>query len=365
MKIYRYILLAIGALAVGLVSEGCSSRKSDEPRPDQGEFCELVISLSSETSVTETPATRADRPWDTDPNPEPGFPSEYRIDRVLLYFVTPGNAIIPFSPTLTDRDDANNTVTYSTKIDVRSHFVSHNPDGTMSLSGRIVAVANGPEDYIPADPFSRIPFDISDVDSRGLIPMWGVRTVTNLPLTVDGTSYAGEIKLLRAVSKITIEMADEFKDQYNIVSVEPNQSNYLTQGYIAPGGAAEATSTGALLMEGCYNPFLDATADTAPKFYNIGENKVWGYLAERRGRYGLERLGFTVTLAEKDHPERKFTGEVLLCNYFDNGKPDILSAFPQLVRNHDYQYRISLKELEFVISFKEWIFGGKVHIDLE
>lgn len=364
MKIYRYILLTIWTLAVGILAAGCSSRHKDEPEPDQGEFCELVISLSSETSVTETPATRADRPWDNDPDPEDGFPSEYRIDRVLLYFVTPGNAIIPFSPTLTDRDDANNTVTYSTRIDVRSHFVSHNPDGTMSLSGRIVAVANGPEDYIPADPFSRIPFAISDVDTHGLIPMWGVRTVTNLPLTVDGTSYAGEIKLLRAVSKITIEMAEEFKDQYNIVSVEPNQSNYLTQGYIAPGGAADVASTGALLMEGCYNPFLDATADTAPKFYNIGENKVWGYLAERRGRYELERLGFTVTLAEKDHPERNFTGRVYLCDYKD-GQPDLQSMFEKLVRNHDYQYRISLRELEFVISFKEWIFGGKVHIDLE
>ncbi len=367
MKIYRYILLTIWTLAVGILAAGCSSRHKDEPEPGRGEFCELVISLSSETSVTETPATRADQPWDNDPDPEDGFPSEYRIDRVLLYFVTPGNAIIPFSPTLTDRDDANNTVTYSTRIDVRSHFVSHNADGSLSLSGRIVAVANGPEDYIPADPFSRIPFAISDVDTHGLIPMWGVRTVTNLPLTVDGTSYAGEIKLLRAVSKITIEMADEFKDQYNIVSVEPNQSNYLTQGYIAPGGAAEATSTGALLMEGCYNPFLDATADTAPKFYNIGENKVWGYLAERRGKRVTDptTLGFTVTLAEKDHPERKFTGKVLLCNYFDNGKPDVLSAFQQLVHNHDYQYKISLRELEFVISFKEWIFGGKVHIELE
>lgn len=365
MKIYRYILLAIGALAVGLMSGGCSSRKSDEPRPDQGEFCELVISLSSETSVTETPATRADLPWDNDPDPEPGFPSEYRIDRVLLYFVTPGNAIIPFSPTLTDRDDANNTVTYSTRIDVRSHFVSHNADGTLSLSGKIVAVANGPEDYIPADPFSRIPFAISDVDTHGLIPMWGVRTVTNLPLTVDGTSYAGEIKLLRAVPKITIEMDDDLKDLYKITGVVPNQRDYLTQGYIAPGGAADATRTGSLLMEDCFNPFLDATANTAPKFYNIGGNEVWGYLTERQGPASATPLSFTVTLAEKAHPERNFTGKVYLCDYLDNGQPDFSTAFTRLVRNHDYRYRISLKELEFIISFKEWIFGGKVHIDLE
>lgn len=291
MKIYRYILLTIWTLTAGILAAGCSSRHKDEPEPGPGEFCELVISLSSETSVTDSPATRADQPWDNDPDPEDGFPSEYRIDRVLLYFVTPGNAIIPFSPTLTDRDDANNTVTYSTRIDVRSHFVSHNADGSLSLSGRIVAVANGPEDYTPADPFSRIPFAISDVDTHGLIPMWGVRTVTNLPLTVDGTSYAGEIKLLRAVSKITIEMADEFKDQYNIVSVEPNQSNYLTQGYIAPGGAAEATSTGALLMEGCYNPFLDATADTAPKFYNSRRKQGVGLSDRTQRQIWISKVG--------------------------------------------------------------------------
>lgn len=347
------------------MSEGCSSRKSDEPRPDQGEFCELVISLSSETSVTETPATRADLPWDNDPNPESGFPSEYSIDRVLLYFVTPGNAIIPFSPTLTGRDDANNTVTYSTRIDVRSQFVSHNADGSLSLSGRIVAVANGPQDYVPADPFSRIPFDISDVDTHGLIPMWGVTTVTRLPLTVDGTSDAGEIKLLRAVPKITIEMADDLKELYTITKVVPDQRDYLTQGYIVPGGAADATRTGSLMMEGSFNTYLGATADTAPKFYNIGGHEVWGYLTERRGPASTTPLGFTVTLAEKAHPERNFTGKVYLCDYLDNGQPDFGTAFPQLVRNHDYRYRISLRELEFVISFKEWIFGGKVHIDLE
>lgn len=367
MKIYRYILLTIWTLAVGILAAGCSSRHKDEPEPGRGEFCELVISLSSETSVTETPVTRADQPWDDDPDPEPGFPSESAIDRVLLYLVTSDNAVIPFSPTLTERDDANHTVTYSTRIDVRSPYVSRGADGTLSLSGRIVAVANGPEDYTPADPFSRIPFNISDVDATGLIPMWGVTTVSNLPLAVNQTSNAGNIELLRAVSKITIEMADEFKDLYNIVSVVPHQSNYLTQGYIAPGGAADVASTGALLMEGCYNPFSESAANTAPKFYNIGGNKVWGYLAERQGRNPSNPmgLGFTVTLAEKDHPERNFTGTVYLCDYFDNGKPDILSMFRQLVRNHDYQYRISLKELEFVISFKEWIFGGKVHIELE
>ena len=365
MKIYRYISLAIGALVLGILAAGCSSRHKDEPEPAGGEFCELVISLSSETSVTESPATRADRPWDDDPQPESGFPSEYAIDRVLLYFVTPGNAIIPFSPTLTDRDDVNNTVTYRTEIDVRSPFVSHAADGTMSLSGRIVAVANGPEDYVPADPFSRIPFDISDVDTRGLIPMWGVTTVSGLPLTVDGTTYAGEIKLLRAVPKITIEMADDLKDQYTITSVVPDQRNYLTHGYIVPGDAKYAADTGRLMMEGSFNPFLEADANIAPKFYNIGKHEVWCYLAERQGPASATPLGFTVTVAEKAHPERNFTGKVYLCDYLDNGRPDFSTAFTRLVRNHDYRYRISLRELEFVISFKEWIFGGKVHIELE
>lgn len=352
-------------VAVGIDAGGCSSRHNDDPEPDRREFCELVISLSSQSSVTDSPGTRADQPWDNDPAPEHGFPSEYRIDHVLLYFVTPDKAAIPFYPILTDRDDNNNSVTYSTKIDVRSQFVNRAADGTLSLSGRIVAVANGPEDYTPADPFSRIPFAMSDVDTRGLIPMWGVTSVTNLPLAVDGTTDAGNIKLLRAVPKITIELDDDFKDRYTITNVVPDQRDYLTQGYIVPVGAAVVADTGSLMMEGCFNPSLTAEANSAPVFYNIGGNKVWCYPAERRIPDSDRPLGFTVTLAEKDHPERNFTGKVYLCDYLDNGQPDYYSAFTRLVRNHDYKYRISLRELEFVISFKEWIFGGKVHIELE
>ncbi len=55
---------------------------------------------------------------------------------------------------------------------------------------------------------------------------------------------------------------------------------------------------------------------------------------------------------------------VYLCDYAGK-EPDYSSAFDGLVRNYAYKYVISLDKLEFLVSFKDWIFGGKVHIELD
>lgn len=362
MKFYHYILLTIGILVTGMIAEGCSTRNSDVVESDMEKFCELVISLSSEISIPHTPATRADQSWGEPYPEEPGVPSEYNIDDVSLYFITVDNTVIPFATTLKERN--NNIVTYSARIDVRSWFVDHAADGSPSLSGRIVAVANCPDGYTPGSPFRDIPFLVSDIDQYKIIPMWGVASVNNLQLTVDSSVHAGDIMMLRAVPKITIEMDDDFRNLYKIVSVVPDQQDYPAEGNCVPRNALNVTRTADLMMEGCFNPYLSSLY-TAPQFHNLGSDRVWSYPVERSGPDDTGTpLSFTVTLEQKDKPGVRFSGKVYLCDYVD-GKPNLNAAFPQLVRNHDYLYRISLKELEFVISFKEWIFGGKVHIELE
>ena len=71
-----------------------------------------------------------------------------------------------------------------------------------------------------------------------------------------------------------------------------------------------------------------------------------------------------VTLQRKDGKGKPFSGRLRLCDYKD-GLPIEGSGFTRLVRNHDYRYVLSLSELLFKISFSEWVFGGKVHIELE
>lgn len=360
MKYIYYILIAAGLLLAG----GCSQDTPDGPAPERADMCELVVSLCAEANVAKNPETRADQPW-ADPYPEePGFPSEYSIDHVSLYLVTGGNTVIPFFPS--PLGNTGNTYTYQVKVNRNASYVSRNDDGTLSLSGRIVAIANYPDGATPAEPLGDVPYQLSHIDRSGRIPMWGVTTINNLTLVVNSSVYAGEIKLLRSVPKVTIEMADDLKDRYKITAVVPDQTDYLSVANCFPTGGATATTTGSLLIEGCFNG-SSAQDHIAPVFYNMGTDKVWTYLAERECPLTADGkpLGFTVTLERTDGVVSKpFTGKVYLCDY-TNGAPAPDTAFRRLVRNHDYQYKISLKELEFIVSFKEWIFGGKVHVDLE
>ena len=362
-NIYYILLIACLALA-----GGCTDTAPDVPSPESADMCDLVVSLSAEITVEKDPATRAgeDIPWDKDPHPEaPVAPSEYAVDHISLYFVTGSNTVLPLSPSHIGAAD--NVYTYKVKINRNASFVNKNPDGSRTLSGRIVAVANYPDGVTPAEPLGDIPYPFSYIDNVKRIPMWGVTTLDGLNLVANATVDAGEIKLLRSVPKITFEMADNLKSIYKITSVVPDQSDYLSVANCVPTGGTYAATTGSLLIEGCFNGSL--TVDhIAPVFYNIGSNKVVTYIAERTCPLTAadEPLSFTVTLERTDGvTSRPFTGKVYLCDYNADGTPDFVRAFSRLVRNHDYKYVISLKELEFVISFKEWIFGGKVHIELE
>ncbi|MDE6716586.1 MAG: hypothetical protein K2J70_00200, partial [Muribaculaceae bacterium] len=96
-----------------------------------------------------------------------------------------------------------------------------------------------------------------------------------------------------------------------------------------------------------------------------GSHEVTLYTAEREmpGVAGFPRW-FNVTLERIDGTGQPIIGKVYLCDY-GQGQPNFEKSFDKLIRNHDYRYEISLAEMSFVVSFKEWIYGGKVHIDLE
>lgn len=352
-------LIALSML-VGMSS--CSGSDGPDHAVDNADYYGLTISLSAETTSVKQPETRADI-WD-DPYPEePGFPSEYDIDNVTIYLVTTDNNVFQFAPTPVSATD--NSRKYEVKVDRNASYVKHNADGTATLSGRIVAIANYPDGAAPANPFSDSPYPLDYLSTSGVIPMWGVSTITDLALVADATVDAGDLKLLRSVPKITIELADELKDTYKITSITADQDGYLSTANCFPTGGVAVPSTGKLGIEGCFN--ASAVTDQAtPQFFNLGGNRIWGYPAERECPLtpAGHPLSFTVTIDRIHGTSAPFTGKVYLCDY-TSGKPDFSTAFERLVRNHDYQYRISLSELEFIISFKEWIFGGKVHVELE
>lgn len=353
MKLHHCISI-LTFLALGLAS--CSS-DSPEPAPTDSS-CELVVTL--DTGDTGTRAD-IDRPWG-DPYPEEAAVAfENAVSNVAVYFVTPDDVVIALQAT--GPGGTGGSYTYRTRVNVNSSFVKDNGNGNYSISGRIVAVANCPGPA-PASPFSIPAFSIIDMRRKELIPMWGVTTVTDLPLRINKTSDAGTVKLLRAVPKITIAMRDDFADLYKITKVTTDSDDWLLYANCTPAAASTAKTTDELMREGCFNP-SDRTEEDYLPFYGEGTDKVWCYPAERQGSTTATPTSLTVTLERKDGSDAPFTGKVYLCDYDEHGLPDFSSAFPALVRNHDYRYTIALSELQFLVSVKRWEFGGKTHLELE
>lgn len=326
------------------------------------EECNLTVTLRADHA----PAGRAGdagTPWDDNPSPGDGLPADNRIDNVTLFLVTPDGLYHTLSPA--PLDNAGGYYHYKVAVNLQADYVTRTPDGRHTLSGRIVALANSKEKSL--DPFNTN-FDISTLRTSRAIPMWGVTSFSDRELKSGSTVNIGDIKMLRAVAKISIMMADNLRDLYDIVKVEPLQEGYNLLGYLHPAGALDAASTGSLPIEGCFNPVADTAqgqAGAQPYFYGTGSPEVYCYATERHCTgEGVFPLSFNVTVKRRDSPEPAFTGQIYLCDY-DQGSPVDGTGYDRLVRNHDYQFKLHLSPLDFIVSFKKWEWGGNLHLELE
>lgn len=381
MKIFHYILLAMSLLLTG-----CSSTAVDEPAPPAAPVpgeCSLKITLRTESQTVErprrSPAARANT-WEDPYNPEAALPSETVIGSLRFYLIANGITI----ELVPERGTAipSGAVVYTAKITDPSRVATLNPDGqTYSLTGRVVALANYPAARTPDTyPFGDNPYSITELYTQGLIPMWGVVSVTDFKLQPtkadaeqDANVVPDELVLLRSVPKISVELHEDIASDFRIVSVVPDQASYTSVANTLPTGASTVAKTKDLLVDGCFNPYY-ISSDTElyrPEFRRSTENgKFISYLPERTCPAEADGgpLSFTVTLETTRTPaegeqKHRFSGKIYLRDYVD-GQPTG-ELYNTLVRNHDYQFIIDLKELEFRVSVHKWRFGGKVHIDLE
>lgn len=350
-----------------LIVGGCAS-SPDEPAVPAGD-CELVITVNAATDLQKTPSTRADLTWG-DPYPdEEGLEAERAINLISLYLVTDNGVILTLSPT--EANGADGVYHYKTKVNLNSSFVEKDDLDRFMLTGKVVALANLPNRAFPGDPFNVSPFSINAMNATGFLPMWGVLRFDRILLEPNMTVDVGEIKMLRSVPKITVEIHPDFKEKYEITSIAADQTDYYTLGRIEPADAESATATTALSIEGCFNPDLSGDEGSTPLFHGLengATDRVWCYTTERNCPASSTSggpLSFTVTLRSLTDPgEPDFSGKIYLCDYTD-GKPDFTKTFPRLVRNHDYVFRLSLTPLDFIVDVEQWKFGGKVHLELE
>lgn len=361
MKIRHYIL----SLSAALVAVACSSA-ADEPAivmPDDA-VCDLVVSLIVENPVEKDPrSSRADQPWGEPYPSEIGLASESEIRNMYLYVADAANNLYPLAPKLIKVD--NGVYTYKTEVDLRAGFVSRSESGDYLMNGRVIAMANFPGD-MPASPLTVPAVKLGDVSAAG-IPMWGVTSVSNLPLKIDETSHTGDIRLLRALSKFSLELHEDIKDEFEITGITSPLEDFETTLFCQPQGCMTAPFTTSLRIDGCFNPALGDKGGMPKCYFGAESSTAWLYTPERQcSPSGADNRPpyFDVTLTRRQGGREQIKGRVYMCDYSD-GHPDFSTAFTQVVRNHDYHYVISLAELKFVISFKEWIFGGKVHVELE
>lgn len=357
-RLINILIAAIASLAVS-----CTSCRDDEPVI--GDTCELIVTLSAKVpDKTAGTVSRSGGTWN-DPYPEQqGLPDESRITNLSLYLVNSDNQALGLPAVLVKSDKG--LFQYKVKLKLNSDFVVPRPNGTYLLTGRIVALANYPGDGTQASPFDAPAFPIDYIKQSGTIPMWGVSTVTDVLITKDATVDIGRIDLLRSVPKITIRLSDDVKDLYRIKSVVPSAENFNTTAFCQPSGCLTVPFTRNLEIEGCYNESSDSKGSIKDFYTDTQLSELWFYPAERK--CSADASGspayFTVTVQRADGSEAPFAGRVYLCDY-KNGIPDFTTAFSRIVRNHNYEYVLELKELQFLISFREWVFGGKEHLELE
>lgn len=351
----RFVLF-MGSL---LILCACQSENYFEDVPASSN-CNLVITLKApvrdSSSRERTGETRAGT----------NIPDEDAVKNLTLSIVTDDNSIFPVASKYIGRKDG--TYQYEATLSIAEKYVKYiAEDKKYILTARLVAVANMP-DELETHPFGPTQFPLSYIVDSGLIPLWGVTSVDALPLQAGVTIDAGlEIEMLRAVPKFTFILDSSIKDKYNISEISTSHKDFEQFAVCQPMGSQKVNATASLSEEERFNPApIDSEKGGVQAVFGLGTGEATVYTGEREcRRLDGQPLYFKVVLSPKDNPDQKILGKIFLCDYPDNKTPDLSTSFDRIVRNHDYQYNISLAELSLVVSFHEWKYGGKVHVDLE
>lgn len=210
-------------------------------------------------------------------------------------------------------------------------------------------------------------------DHSAYIPMWGVQSYldTNtdtqykaLTLKKGSRTDAGDIYMLRAMSKIRIKLSDELAGQYKLSDVK--LSSYNTKGYITPKGydVSNTKSLHYTVDSGTdisYNPYESAVTASVDFQTEKADSSYIVYVPE----CNTATLESDICVAIKNMSDELIGNfAIRIANYTD-GKADDDGI--ELVRNTIYEYEITkIKEKDepIYIAYKvmPWIEGGTYNI---
>lgn len=200
----------------------------------------------------------------------------------------------------------------------------------------------------------------------GWIPMFG-STYTSLAgydkkIFNEGNPMpVPDVQLVRAISKIEIINLDTDEHAPTITGItltHRNQAGRLMQDYTFTGTTNNVTQV-SLPSNKKYTTY-------SVPFHQDG-NKYSLYLPEMELDGGEPaRRAICVNLDMNGVENQKW---IYLAPYDNQGRPIIRDTYDSdwdaVKRNYIYQYTINSLAFEFLVSVKEWEWGGKVHISLE
>lgn len=168
-----------------------------------------------------------------------------------------------------------------------------------------------------------------------------------------------DVNLVRALTKIEVINKDTGGGPSisRIDLTYRNQTGTLVQDY-------EYTSATGNVAAPTIPDNHGYTIDPIPFHHNTATDTYTIYIPEME--FGTTRQAIRINI---DWDETRETKWIYLLPYDSNGQPllDRTDDFDwkNIKRNYIYQYEINSLAFEFVIEVEPWVFGGKVHIDMD
>lgn len=360
MQIKKGIIKKMSIAFVGFLGvffSGCSS--SEEPFDlNDGRECKIIVQIQPTGSQQREISSSS-------PDAEAIVINENNVNNLSLYMISAENASFPLVSRYLGHEGEIHE--YEATLNVDSDYVRYDSlTKKFYLTGRLVAMANMPSGN-PLHPLNQSPFDLTQVGVLCSLPMWGVTQIKDLEVKVnDRIDNGTTIELLRSLPKFTFRLDDSIRDEFMISEVRASFDDFEQTAYCQPGAALTASDTKDMDEEDWFNPAALNAAKGKNYLETISPERVVIYTGERtfdNAEFGSRY--FEVTLSRKDGSGVPFTGKIYMCDYTPSGMADFDRPFSRIVRNHDYHYVISLASMEMIVSFRDWIYGGKVHIELE
>lgn len=335
----KWLLHIMFVSVLGMLAASCSQDADDPTQTADSRKAQVVFTLTLNKGNGSRAITNPN--WKGTYDKEDGVGVDNLINNLqVLFFGTTDGKYIGNVQDAIFYEQSEGVYEFIGEISIDAGYVTTNANGTLNLNAKMMVLANCTDITLGANStyadVQALPYDGATSPSQ--IPMWGIQTINNTPITVGARNELNDIDLLRAMAKVEVIMAAEGYTMENIIL-----NRYNTKGYCAPGLGestwADVGATADLATESCVNYNTTATGEVLtvagtnkriefyiPECANSTENPLSMYVNIKKGTTDVDANLTDANLYFKDYTD---------------------DAPFNIVRNHIYRYTITAVKTGF------------------